>query len=126
MSLEAKDPGSRKASQSVRETGRDESQSAPSPEKLGGRFGYFLFFCLLRGGRGSSRVGGGRFVLKISGGGGGGVSRKRGGGVRRGPGGCLRGIGGGGCLSTTLLPHVQVFSGAFSPPPPICFAQRST
>ena len=72
--------------------------SRPGGPKLGGRFGYFLFFSARGGGRGSPRPPGGGvvdFFLKIPGGGG-----SRGGGAE-GPGGCLRRIGdlGGGGLN---------------------------
>ena len=60
---------------------------------LGGRFGYFVFF-LLRGVRGAGRGGGGDdFLSKIPGRGG---LPGRVGGEGEGPGGCLRGIWGGG------------------------------
>ena len=68
-----------------------EGPKSEPPLWLGGRFGYFLFFSVRGGGRGSSRRqegGGDRFLLKIPGGEG--CPR---GERAEGLGGCLRRIG---------------------------------
>ena len=71
---------------------------------LGGRFGYFYFFRLGGEGKGEFEAPGGRvgFLLEPRSIGGGGLPKKK-----KGPGGCLRGIGGGGptyCFSGPKFP----------------------
>ena len=66
--------------------------SARMVRNLGGRFGYFLFFSALGGGKGQSEApagGGIGFLLKIPGGGGG-FQEGEGPRGREGPGGCVR------------------------------------